>query len=197
MARPGRLGAGGVAGIGGAGASAAGVAGQSAGSGGLETGGAGAQAGGGSAGTGTSGDGGTDRGFFVEALVDGELFRAEGDVRARWFAGLLPGGLGINADSETFEWALLVGEGEGAQTCGTATITLTRTDVDPVTYLMSNPLAGPEHECSLTIDKAAVTVGDVMEGTFSGLLTPIPGDPEVTVPVTKGSFRAPRVEDAP
>jgi hypothetical protein len=194
----GMSGAGGAASSGGTGESAAGVAGQSAGSGGLGTGGVGAQAGGGtsgSAGTGASGESGAGQGFFVEARVDGELFRAESDVRARWFSGLLPDYLAVDARGQGFAWTLVTTNGEGEKPCSTATITLEMTDGDQTSHLLSGPYAGVERPCSLSVDRAATALGEVMEGTFSGELTPIPGASEVTVPVTNGSFRAPRVED--
>ena len=166
------------------GSSGAGVAGGGAG-------GVAGSASGGSAG----GPGGSAGAFFIEGRVDGELVRIEVDVHAYWFHGLTQGYLIVQALTDELGWAVTVPNYDGADTCGAGTITLIHNEGDTTTYHLSDPLVGVKHGCSISVDHAAPHVGDVIEGTFSGELTPLPGDRNATISVTEGAFRAPRIAD--
>ncbi|HEX6276257.1 MAG TPA: hypothetical protein VFZ53_24625 [Polyangiaceae bacterium] len=159
-------------------------------------GGAAGSASGGSAGRpgGGGGSGGSGE-FFVEGRVDGELVRIEVGVQAFWFQGLLEGYLSVQGLVDELGWVINVPNYDGADTCGTATITLTQADGADTVYYLSDPYVGMEVGCSLFVEHAAPNVGDVIEGTFSGELGRIPGGPDDRVSVTEGAFRAPRTAD--
>jgi hypothetical protein len=158
-----------------------------------ELGGA-AGAGGHAAGNGGTGNVGAapSSGFFIEGVVGGERFVAESDVGARWYQGLLPGWLYLEAQGENISWAIMVREGTVTQSCGTATITLIREDTGQPRYFLSgwNPGSDP---CTLVVAQPPGPVGEVIEGTFAGTLSLLaqPGMP------AEGSFRVPRLPDEP
>jgi hypothetical protein len=139
--------------------------------------------------------GGSAAEFFVESRVDGELERDESDVRAYWFQGLQQGYLSIEAHTDEFGWWINVLNFDGADNCGTATITLALYEGDETTYYLSDPYSELGHDCSIFVERAAPNVGDVIEGTFSGVLRRTPGDPNATLSVSAGAFRAPRIAD--
>ena len=139
--------------------------------------------------------GGSSDEFFVEARVEGELVRLDVNARAFWFQGLARGNLYVEAETEEVGWALLVPNHDGANSCGAGTITLIHYDGDDATYHMSDPFLEVQHGCSLLVDHAAPAVGDVMQGTFAGELTTILAGPYVTISVTEGAFRVPRIAD--
>jgi hypothetical protein len=176
-----------------------GSAGEGAGadSGRAGSGGAGARGGaGGNASGGSSGAAGSSAGeFFIEGRVDGELVRVDATVRAYWFQGLLQGYIYVEALSDELGWSLIVTNYEGNSNCGSGTITLVHTEGNQTTYHLSDPFNGTNSGCSVLVEHAAPNVGDVIEGTFSGELKPLPGDPNATVSVTEGAFRAPRIAD--
>jgi hypothetical protein len=171
------------------------------GGGGSTGGGAGRGGAGGSAGSNTSGSAGQPGGnageFFIEGRVDGEVVRVEVGVRAYWFSALNPGYLSVESLTDGLGWVIRAPNYDGADSCGAATITLMDQSGDQTRYYVSDPFVEIEHGCALLVERAAPNVGDIIEGTFSGALTPLPGDANAPVTVTEGAFRAPRVADNP
>jgi hypothetical protein len=170
---------------------------SSGGTGSAQAGSGASVAGGGAAGSDSAGSGGRPDGgtgeFFVEARVDGEMVRGEADVRAYWYEGLTQGYLNVEAIAGAREWVIGAPNYDGANTCGAATITLMEYDGDQTTYHLSDPFVEVQHGCSLLVSNAAPNIGDVIEGTFSGKLTALPGG--TTISVTDGAFRAVRIVD--
>jgi hypothetical protein len=145
----------------------------------------------GNGGTGTAGSPPRSE-FFIEGAVGDEHIVADMDVGGNWFQGLPDGWLQLEARGENVTWFLSVREGTLNQTCGVATITLMREDVEKTTYLLSG--WGSEADpCSLAVAEPPGPVGEVIEGTFAGSLSLLaqPGIP------TEGSFRVPRIENDP
>jgi hypothetical protein len=187
-----------VAGGGAAGSDSDGSGGRPEGGTGSAQAGSGAGvSGGGAAGSDSGGSGGRPDGgtgeFFVEARVDGEIVRGEADVRAYWYQGLTQGYLNVEAVAGAREWVIGAPNYDGANTCGPGTITLMEHDGDQTTYHLSDPFVEVMHGCSLLVSNAAPEIGDVIEGTFSGELTSVPGG--TTISVTDGVFRAVRIVD--
>jgi hypothetical protein len=150
---------------------------------------------GGAAGNATAGTAGAPPSdFFIEARVDGERIRAEGDVRAYFRPALANGMILVGGSSGNLVWSLYVGNSAGPVTCGGGTITLFDEDAD--SYLVSDPFVDTNYGCTVELTQAAPEVGDVIAGTFSGILTRIPG-PIMTSEVTNGAFRARREADGP
>ena len=168
-------GAGARAGSTGAGGNASGAAGGSAGSSG------------GNGGTGTSGAGGD---YFVSALVDGELLRAEIDVKAYWWPGLIEGWLGVEAETENRQWYFVVQESGTGNVCSYIVLA-------GIPEVATQDLASfwEGGNCEVALTHAAPNVGDILEGTFNAELKAPAGQLGVTV--TEGEFRIPRIEDNP
>ena len=148
--------------------------------------------GGGSGGGGSGGGAGGASGYFITADVDGATMRGETNVRAYWFQGLQPGYLSLTASGTGWSWTLVFVNMTGTPACGTASVQLSYDDASMGSY-------GTFHAgdtCAFTVSSAAPTVGDVLEGTFSAMMSGSPTNHPNRV-ATSGAFRVPRVEDAP
>ena len=136
--------------------------------------------------TGVSGSGD----YFVTADLDGATLNATGDVKAYWFTGLLPGWISVIGTAGTRRWALVIRNDPVATACDGGYITLEDlTDESVASFLATYPEGG---SCSVTVTEAAANVGDVIEGTFEGVLSSFE---EPMVIMTNGRFRALRTPD--
>jgi hypothetical protein len=145
-----------------------------------------------SGGSGGAGGTGGASGYFITAEVDGVTMRAETNVRAYWFQGLQPGYLGLTASGSGWSWELVMVNMTGTPACGTASVQLNYDDTSMGSY-------GTFHAgdaCAFTVSSAAPAVGDVLEGTFSAMMSGMPTTNPDRV-ATNGSFRVPRVADEP
>jgi len=137
--------------------------------------------------TGVSGSGGD---YFVTADLDGETLNATLDVKAYWFDGLLQGWIGVTGTADSRTWHFVILNSNVNTACNGGYITLQDLTDDSVgSILATYPEGG---SCSVTVTEAAPNVGDVIEGTFEGVLSSFE-EPMVTV--TNGRFRALRTPD--
>ncbi len=114
-------------------------------------------------------------------------------MAAFWYQGLTAGMLQIEARSNDWSWTLPVENTTATTTspCG-GSITLWKRSGSSIGY--TSFLGGGS--CTIRLTRAAPAVGDVLEGTFSGLLTAF-GDNSMTATITNGRFRIPRGADRP
>ena len=151
------------------------------------TGAAGAGGGGASGG----GAGGTTA-YFIAADVDGVTMRAEANANAAWFRGLNPGYLTLAASGNGWQWNLTLINMSGNPPCGTASVLLLYDDISMGSY--GTYAAGDS--CMFAVSSAAPAVGDVIEGTFSAMMSALPTNHPDRV-ATNGAFRVPRIETPP
>jgi hypothetical protein len=124
----------------------------------------------------------------VSAVVDGVPIRAEMNVQAYWFQGLLDGWLELQGATEDRVFYVVL---------------LNALSDDACSYLVFAPLpfepftaAGSYVEggsCDVTVTATAPAVGDIIEGTFSAVVGPLGASPLLAL--TDGRFRAPRTPD--
>jgi hypothetical protein len=136
----------------------------------------------------SGGAGGSSSEYFISAIVDGVPIRAEMNVQALWFQGLLEGSVGLEGSTAEQRFDFVLDDYVSPNAC---------------TYLVLSSLpldqgqgAGSFVEggsCEAMLTAAAPNVGDILEGTFSAVVGMFNGTPLVTL--TDGRFRAPRVAD--
>jgi hypothetical protein len=136
---------------------------------------------------GASGSAGSSE-YFVGAVVDGVPTRAEWGVQAYWFKGLLDGWLMVEGHTDDRVFNLLVMNALSSDACSYMVFgDLPRTSTtDRGSFVEGG-------SCSVKVTATAPNIGDVLEGTFSGLVGAIGVSRILTV--TDGRFRAPRPPD--
>lgn len=138
---------------------------------------------------GAAGDGGapafTDPGGdFIYGVVDGTPLLADQDVTARPFLGQL-NQFQVSAGTGAWQWDMVVQYTSASDSNVCIQILLQTEHVIPNVGYASLATGG---SCNVQITRAAPSVGDILEGTFSAVLPQLGGS--VTKVATQGRFRA-------
>jgi hypothetical protein len=131
-------------------------------------------------------------GGFISADVDGVTIRAEMQAVSYWWSGIQEGWIGAEAQNGEWQWNLVVRNAPGPTAClGGGYVGLQPVDAPAMGY----GTFGTDGACAAELTAAAPSVGDVLEGTFTGTLDQLSG-PGVKQ-VTNGAFRVPRIAGQP